>query len=174
MPHFQTGALIIGVVGMLSGIAAIAFTAFYGMYIQMAAAIIGFILYFLLVLGINFKLPHLFLPFLVINFVGVILYGCFYIGSVLYLLIELISSLSNDYTSREAMHGRMIRWLTFFQMVVILLCLVVGMWFETVVYRAFRFLKEDMLDLPIAQSNVISTHFLQPATFKKSPPGQIV
>ncbi|CAD5223460.1 unnamed protein product [Bursaphelenchus okinawaensis] len=171
--HVQTGALIIGVLGMLSCIVAIGFSAFYGMYYQLGFAIGGLLMYLLIILAINFKQPQLFVPFLITNFVGVMLYGIIYIVSVFYLFVELISSLSNEYTTRDAIQGRMVRWITFFQMVAILLCLVIGMWFETVVYRAYRFMKDEMVDMPTTQ-NMISTHFLKPATFKKSPPGQVV
>lgn len=37
-----------------------------------------------------------------------------------------------------------IRWATVAQMVGILVSLVIGMWFETIVYRAFRLMRDEI------------------------------
>lgn len=76
-------------------------------------------------------------------------YGFFYIISVFFLIVNLISTISSDY--QYEMHGRRmnsstsaIRWATVAQMVGILVSLVIGMWFETIVYRAFRLMRDEI------------------------------
>lgn len=58
-----------------------------------------------------------------------------------------------------------LRWNTVAQMVGILASLVVGMWFETIVYRAFRLMKEEMSGIPTSTT----FHTLKQAQYKRTP-----
>jgi hypothetical protein len=120
----------------------------------------------------------------------VMFYGFYYIVSVFFLVIDLISTISNDY--QYGMHGRSkllpaithnfnrfpgsdaatMRWLTFAQMVGILVSLVVGMWFETIVYRAFRLMRDQITGIPSSTT----FHTLKQAQYNqyKRTPGYVV
>jgi hypothetical protein len=50
-------------------------------------------------------------------------------------------------------------------MVGILVSLVVGMWFETVVYREYRIMKEEMSGIPSSTT----FHTLKQAQYKRTP-----
>jgi len=168
--HVRTGALVIGIVGVLSSLIVLVLSAVYLWYIQLGLSALILVLYALVIVACEFKKPPLFVPFLVLNFAFVMFYGFYYIVSLFFLLIDLVSSLSVDYTTPEGMHGRRVdnsemRWLTFAQMIGVLVSLVIGMWFETVVYRAYRSLKDECYSGPPLQQ---ASNLLKPATFHRN------
>ncbi|KAI6212659.1 hypothetical protein M3Y94_00052200 [Aphelenchoides besseyi] len=154
--HVQTGSLIIGIIGVIGSLVVIAVAAYFLWFVQLALAVLILLLYVGVIVAAQCKKPRLFIPFLIVNFMLVMFYGFFYIVSLFFLLLDLFSTLSQDdyyqYVPADQMHGTTVRWFTFIQMIGILVSLVFGMWFETIIYRAFRSMTEKLSGVPSSRT----------------------
>ncbi|KAI6170805.1 hypothetical protein M3Y97_01113700 [Aphelenchoides bicaudatus] len=173
--HVQTGSLVIGVIGVICSLLVIGVSGYFLWFVQLGLAALILILYVLVIAAVRFQKPQLFVPFLIVNFMLVMFYGFYYIVSVFFLVVDLISTISTDY--HYGMHARRhdastVRWITFAQMVGILVSLVVGMWFETIVYRAFRLMRDEITGIPSSTT----FHTLKQAQYNqyKRTPGYVV
>ncbi|KAI6225433.1 hypothetical protein M3Y99_00748100 [Aphelenchoides fujianensis] len=167
--HVQTGSLIIGIIGVLGALAVIGVSAYFLWFVQLGLAFLILLLYVGVIVAAHFKQPRLYIPFLVVNFILVMFYGFFYIVSLFLLLLDLLSSLGEEYDrypTPEQMHQTTVRWFTFIQMLGILISLVVGMWFETIVYRAFRRMNEEKTGIPSSRT----FHTLKQSSYHKRAP----
>jgi len=166
--HVQTGSFVIGIIGVIGSLIVIGISAFFFWFVHMGLAIMILVLYILVIAAVHFQKPQLFVPFLIVNFMLVMFYGFFYIVSLFFLIVDLISTINEDYS--YGMQGRRLdatalRWITFAQMVGILVSLVIGMWFETIVYRAFRIMKDEITGIPSSTT----FHTLKSAQYKRAP-----
>ncbi|KAI6198761.1 hypothetical protein M3Y96_00553700 [Aphelenchoides besseyi] len=173
--HVQTGSLIIGIIGVVGSLVVISVAAYFLWFVQLALAVLILLLYVGVIVAAQCKKPRMFIPFLIVNFMLVMFYGFFYIVSLFFLLLDLFSTLSQDdyyqYVPVDQMHGTRIdysavRWFTFIQMIGILVSLVIQMYFETIVYRAYRRMVEEMTGIPSSRT----FHTLKQSSYKRGPP----
>jgi hypothetical protein len=144
--HVHKGAKIISIIGMIFSGFSIINTIFFGQYVSTPAPVVSFILYLFVFFANKTEKPGLYLPYLIINTIGVvllILLSLFVIftGSTLglggYALAE---------KERTKESYGILAATTIILGVILLVWGIVSAYFIHVVYRAYRYMKEVLLN----------------------------
>ncbi|KAI1693007.1 hypothetical protein DdX_20892 [Ditylenchus destructor] len=143
----EDGAYAIGIIGIV--LSALAFMQGIIMleWVYVAGAILGFLRYGSIIYAQKKQNPSLYLPFLILNGIGIVLMGIYLLAFVVIFVfvpneLDLIDPQIESMQKNEKEILVMIfRSVTGMLIVVFAIAEIVDVWFQSVVYRAYKYMK---------------------------------